>query len=979
MNLKHPRIYLPVVALASLLLSPASGFAQVLLTASEFTLLAGTAVSVSGGGGSFANGHVHGDTGTTGFPPGMVSGTTLSGAAAAVIPANTGATIQAQLDRNTAHIALASLVAPPANNFSGVPLGTGMAALAPGVYQFNVAAFQNGAVILDAQGMNGVAWVFNIGTDLTTAALSSVSIINYGSNGGSDLGLFWNAGGSITIGDQNIVLGNYLAGAGISFTGITSTNAVGGFRALAGTAVSFAGSGVIGDARGGPGGGDMDGGLMYDGLGQLVPIPPPVIPPVPTGNVLLSTTGAFVAGASGVTLVPGTEYPTTTLTIDGNASNGSAPASLTINTATVTLTGTNTYTAGTFVNNGTLIASAANLPVNQAVALNTSTLNFSQAADGIFGGVISGNGAVVKIGAATLTLTAANTYTGGTTISAGTLVGSTSTLPLNRDIAIAGNGFVVFNQNANGTFGGNLTGSGTLVKTGSSSLTLARATPVTIDHKAGALYFTGGLGRTTVASGAFLGGTGTITGNLLNHGTVSPGTSPGTINVTGNYTQSATGRLIVEVASATSFDKVIATGTAALAGTLQVDVQSGYNPVGQSFTFLNAAGGVSGTFGTLAFSGPGSTGVAISKTVTYAPTSATLAFAQIPFSTFAETPNQVAVADGAQGSPAITTVLNTIQTAGEFPPALNALSPQGYQIWSDVAFAHGTALADRLSRSQRPLHNHDNLYFDVSQRRGRTRRDADVGMTTSTSTAQLVGMDRVVDANVAVGGFYEHNKTVSGLGSVGSHTTIRENMLGLRSVWGSGPLFAHAVIGYGFDKYKSSRSVALAGTSTVATSSTRGHQWIAGISGGQNFKAGILTVSPFVGVLASRWKADGFTETGAGAYSNVVGAQSARSLRSEAGLGAALDWQVGGLSLAPYVRAAWLHEFSNKSRAIHGTFDSSSYAVATHRPQRDSARLSAGLNVMLSPRALLYGDYSAQNGGITKILSEWRVGLVINF
>ena len=174
---------------------------------------------------------------------------------------------------------------------------------------------------------------------------STVTFINLGSNGGNDLGLFWNAGTAINIGDNNTILGNYLAGTAISFTGSTATLGNGGARALSLAGVSFAGPATI-NALGGPGGGDWDGGLMYNGLGQLVPIPPVVvvippvvippvvIPPVVvppvvvppvvvppaivyTGNVLLSSTGAFTPGPSGVTLTPGTNYPTSVLTIDG--------------------------------------------------------------------------------------------------------------------------------------------------------------------------------------------------------------------------------------------------------------------------------------------------------------------------------------------------------------------------------------------------------------------------------------------------------------------------------------------------------------------------------------------------------------------------------------------------------------------------------------------------------------------------------------
>ncbi|MES1194262.1 MAG: ice-binding family protein, partial [Opitutus sp.] len=222
-----------LVALTTILGLAISASAQVLLSTSEFALLGGTAITVGGPGpNSIVNGNVGlspaATTNITGFPPAVVSGNTLSGSAAAII-ATGGATGQARLDLITARNALAAM--PSNHNVSNVDLGT-MAALFSGVYTFNGAATQTGALVLDAQGQNAVSWVFQIGTSLTTAVNSTVTFINLGSNGGNDLGLFWNAGTAINIGDNNTILGNYLAGTAISFTGSTATLGNGGARAL---------------------------------------------------------------------------------------------------------------------------------------------------------------------------------------------------------------------------------------------------------------------------------------------------------------------------------------------------------------------------------------------------------------------------------------------------------------------------------------------------------------------------------------------------------------------------------------------------------------------------------------------------------------------------------------------------------------------------------------------------------------------------
>jgi autotransporter-associated beta strand protein len=972
-------IPLPVLAAAGLLFTALPGSAQVLLTASEFAILGGTAITIGGPGpNAIVNGHVGlspgATTNITGFPPGVVSGITVSGAPAAIISTG-GVTGQARADLITARNALFAMPQVPANDLSNLDFGT-LAALRPGVYFSTSATNQTGAIVLDANFQNGVAWVFNLSLSLTTAANSAVTFINLGTNNGSDNGLYWNAGTAINIGDNNTIAGNYLAGTSISFTGITTTLGGGGARALALAGVTFAGPGSI-NPRGAAGGGDYDGGLMYNGLGQLIPIPAPVIPPVVppvvafTGNVILSSTGVYTPGASGVILVPGTNYPTTTLTVDGLAANGSAPASLTINTATVTLTGANTYTGGTIVNNGSLIAASTNLPANQAVALNSSTLNFNQTADGTFGGVVSGNGAVVKVGGGTLTVTGTNTYTGGTVVNAGTLSASVAALPVGRGVVLNNNSTLILNQPTSATFTGIIAG-GTIRKQGAGVLTLANTTTSAAEVEAGSLMFNAGLGRTTVAAGALLGGNGTVTGNLVNNGTVSPGTSPGTINVAGNYTQSSSGKLIIEIASATSFDKLIMTGTASLAGTLQVDALGGYNPLGQSFTFLTASS-VTGTFGTL--TGLVSSSAATAATVTYAPTSATVTFSQLPIAGFGVTPNQQAVGGAAQLTPEQLAALNTLPTAAQFPTALNALSPQGYQVWSDFAFAHSTSLADRLLRDDRAVTGHDEFYFEAGQIRGRSRSDLDVGSSNYTTSQGLVGGNRAINPNTTLGAFFGFGKTNGGLGSAGSQTTVKDKTLGLRAGWADGPLFAEALLAYSWNRYESTRSIVFPGTTALATSSAKGHQWTTGMTVGKNFKAGIVTVSPFGGLLLSRWTANNFNEQGAGGFSANVGRQTATSLRSQLGAEARVKFGM----FQPHVRAAWLHEFYNDSRRIGASFGNTNYSVRTRRAPRDSALYSAGVDLVLGPRALIYTSVSSQSGGTTRVLNEWNAGVSITF
>lgn len=261
-------IPLPVIlALAALLCAPASGSASpppfgstqsILLSAGDFTLLGGTAITSTGVlGTTIVNGNVGlapgATTGITGFPPAVIIGGAIIG--------TSGVTGQARLDLITASVGLAGM--PSDVNLSNVDLG-GMT-LSPGVYTFNAAAALSGALTLDAQGQNNVFWVFQIGTALTTAVNSTVTVINLGSNGGSDVGIFWNAGSAITFGANNEIAGNYLAGTSITFGAVTS----GSGRALVLAAISLDNNIIV--SRGGPGSSDWTGGLTYDLNGKVVP------------------------------------------------------------------------------------------------------------------------------------------------------------------------------------------------------------------------------------------------------------------------------------------------------------------------------------------------------------------------------------------------------------------------------------------------------------------------------------------------------------------------------------------------------------------------------------------------------------------------------------------------------------------------------------------------------------------------------------
>ncbi|ABS15584.1 autotransporter-associated beta strand repeat-containing protein [Brucella anthropi] len=224
---------------------------------------------------------------------------------------------------------------------------------------------------------------------------------------------------------------------------------------------------------------------------------------------------------------------------------------------TLVLNASNAYSGGTRISAGTLsVSNDSNMSfINGGLILDGGTLRitgtgFSQTARSVTmtgngGGfdiadaearftvsqALSGSGALVKSGDGTLVLSGANSYSGGTLVNGGTLQGDTESLQGN----IINNARLVFDQQSDGAFAGDLSGTGTFVKSGGGKLVLS-----------GANSYSGG---TLVSGGTLLGDTASLQGNITNNAQLvfdqqSDGIFTGSLSGSGSLVKQGSGMLV---------------------------------------------------------------------------------------------------------------------------------------------------------------------------------------------------------------------------------------------------------------------------------------------------------------------------------------------------------------------------------------------------------------------------------------------------
>ena len=574
---------------------------------------------------------------------------------------------------------------------------------------------------------------------------------------------------------------------------------------------------------------------------------------------------------------------------------------------------------------------------------------------------------------------------GGTILASGTAI--------NYNVALTGTGGV-FNTTANTSVSGAIGGTGGLWKNGSGTLTLTGVNSYTgnTNVEAGKLVVNGSLASAVrILKGGSLGGNASIVGNLTNLGTLAPGNSPGTVNVTGNYIEAGT--LDIEVwglTANTQHDQVIVSGTATFqaGSTIKATKTGGTFDLARTESVLAVSAlAYSGSFTNLD-RGTQATQVFFNNAtgrIHGSGLTETQTFADLTVDTNRKAIATALYADGLtnaqvikNGTAALATSKAFIATgemgaatvaflgAANVDTALDALSPEPYGTTMLMASRNSLSLA-RAIVGATAANEGWNVQLGYSQEQ-------------STSTASLTTLNGSFDVNARY--------------AVLSHQAGADSVFSVLVSDNSGQSSAS-----GFASEASGRSYGLGFGTNIALGRLDvgvviGELNANGTRSGQSFanqkinstslnarlsftKLGAFT--PYVGISRNIGSSDAFLETGTGANLSVAAAKQS-DVTAEIGMGYGI--QLGDV-VTVSLNIAYEHALSNEGGALNAGFADAavptSFTVQTSGAGQDLLRAGLGFNLALGEGRAVTLGYDYHSGADIKSAHQIKAGYSFRF
>ena len=550
-------------------------------------------------------------------------------------------------------------------------------------------------------------------------------------------------------------------------------------------------------------------------------------------------------------------------------------------------------------------------------------------------------------------------------------------------------GKIVFNHtNPDYTFAPAITGaggvevySGTTILTGNSSYTGGT------DVFGGKLVVNGVIGAVNVASGAMIGGSGTV-GDTVISGAVAPGNSIGTMNVAGDLglgtgavyqvevndagTEAGTNNDLIKVAGAATIDPG---ASLVVLAERSGDTGAGYDPV-NVYTVVSAEGGVTGGFGRVS-----DNFAFLDSYIGYDATNVylTLQRNDVDFVDEAITPNQKATAKGLDSLSPDTALYRTILGLyeNEAPEIFDALSGEIHasantvlrdeprQVERAILSRIDAAFATNGARGAAPngealATNPVSVWFDALGGLGRYQGDGNAHTVDTSGGGALFGGDTRVGQDWLFGlaaGYM--NTSIDEKGFTASADTNSYYFGGYGSTQ-TGPFSFSFGGSYGHHALSTKRTVSFVGLSEQLSAAYDARTLQAFAETGWRFGDEARYLQPFAAASYVNLKTDGFSETGGMAALHAA-SQTQDLWTTTLGLRASRDIMLGETVARLSGHAGWQHAYGDLNGTSMMAFNGGSdFGISGVPTARDAALLGVGLSFDLSNEASLSLGYDGQ-------------------
>ncbi len=701
------------------------------------------------------------------------------------------------------------------------------------------------------------------------------------------------------------------------------------------------------------------------------------------GDLYLGHTLTNPGGASTLTISNGGEVSTTNGQHYFRSSGSQIEAA--VSTATVYLGQSENSDATINIGaaSGDPAAAAGTLTAdNLTFGPGSGTLVFNHTSnDYLFSPAMSGAGSIKVENGRTVLTGDSSGFSGQTAISSGSTlqVGDGTT---NGAFAgsIVNSGILAFDRSDATTFAGTILGSGSFIKTGAGKLDLtgiSSAFTGTSLIQAGTLAVNGELrGSLGIGAAGRLQGNGTV-GNTIVSGTIAPGNSIGTLHVAGDIGFNPGSIYEVEVNAVGQSDRIVASGTASIAGgSVSALAGSGNYAPQTQYTILTADGGRIGTFdgvtSNLAFLDP---------SLSYDANNVYLTMDRndITFASVGLTPNQVAAGGGVESldwdSPVYGAAVNL--SADQARAAFDQLSGELHVSATTALIEDSRFLRDAINDRIRSAFDGVGASGDVAA--ADTDRFAVWGQGFG-SWGHTDSDGNAAQLNRSIGGFFIGADAAAfdtwrfGLVAGYSHTSLdarnhqpsgtSDNYhLGLYGGTQWGGLAFRTGAAYTWHDLDMSRNVVFPGFSDSLMSGYSAGTAQAFGEIGYSVDEGAVRVEPFANLAYASLHTNRFTETG-GTAALTGGSMNTDITFTTLGLRGSTGFDLAGANLTAKAMVGWRHAIGDVTPLSTMNFASggNAFSIGGVPIARDAAVIETGLDLALSPAAMLGVSYGGQFG-----------------